>query len=66
MLTSAHKRAVLSAKHVRDQIQEKPPIELMIDIHEIGGVYMKQQTFPGLSSQDITELIPEIQIGPEA
>ena len=37
--TSAHKRAILSAKHVRQAYQQEVSIKLMLQIHERGGIY---------------------------
>ena len=48
MLTSAHKRAILSAKCILETFPEVP-VHLMLAIHEVGGIYMREKTFPGLS-----------------
>ena len=35
----------------------------MHQIHEVGGVYMKGKTFPGLNENEVKEIIPDIVIG---
>ena len=42
ILTSAHKRAIISAKHVRIGYQDNNqiPFTLMIELHERGGVFL--------------------------
>jgi len=51
MLTSAHKRAILSLKNVRETYAHAAttPCEIMTQIHEEFGVNMGPQTFPGLT-----------------
>ena len=66
MLVSAHKRALLSAKYVRAEYQrDEIPIELMLEIHEVGGVYQKSTTFPGLKKSEVLEILPELAIPEE-
>ena len=64
MLTSAHKRAVLSLKHVRENLADAQsiPCYIMTQIHEEHGVNMAGQIYPGLSRTEILELLPELQI----
>ena len=38
-LTSAHKRAILSTKHALIGYQKQVPTQLMLNIHERGGVH---------------------------
>lgn len=67
MLTSAHKRAILSLKNVREtyQFSESTPCAIMTQIHEEFGVNMGGQTFPGLTRSQVLELMPELQISEE-
>lgn len=62
MLTSAHKRAVLSLKHVRENLPDARsiPCYIMTQIHEENGVNMAGQIYPGLSRTEILELLPEL------
>lgn len=57
MLTSAHKRAVLSLKHVRDTFKSTasslPPCAIMTEIHEEKGVTMGGEVFPGLTRSQV-------------
>ena len=64
--TSAHKRALLSALHVRKAYQCEVPIELMLQIHERGGVYKGNDVFKGLSKEKVIELVPDIKIDQQA
>ena len=64
ILTSAHKRAILSAKHILESFPEVP-VHLMPQIHEVGGVYMNEKTYPGLSFDQTRELLPQLQISEE-
>ena len=62
MLTSPHKRAILSLKNVRETYadSEGTPCEVMCQIHEQFGVNMGGKTFPGLTRSECTELLPEL------
>ena len=67
MLTSAHKRAIMSLKHVRktflgSQEETASPCEVMTQIHEEYGVNCGGQTFPGLTRSQVLELLPELTI----
>ena len=64
MITSCHKRAILSLKHVRETYLEAAavPCKVMVEIHEENGVNMGGQTFPGMTRSEILQLLPEIQI----
>ena len=63
MLTSAHKRAILSLKNVRDTYTlPHPPCEVMTEIHEENGVNMAGQIYPGLSRSQVIELLPDLQV----
>ena len=37
----------------------------MTQIHEVGGVHMKNKSFPGLNMAQATELLPSLQISDE-
>ena len=39
LLTSAHKRAILSGKYAMAEYGKEVPAELLLSIHEIHGVY---------------------------
>ena len=67
MLTSAHKRAILSLKNVREtyQFAESTPCGIMTQIHEEHGVNMAGQIYPGLTRSEVLELLPELQIDEE-
>ena len=49
--SSAHKRALQSAKLVLAELEKTIPVHIMHQIHEVGGVYMKGKTFPGLNEK---------------
>ena len=61
ILTSAHKRAILSAKHVIESYPDIP-VHLMVNIHEVEGVHMKGKCYPGLNMVQAKELLPQLQI----
>ena len=61
LLTSAHKRALLSAKHILESYPEVP-VQLMLKVHEHGGVYMQGKTYPGLNMTQAKEILPQLQI----
>ena len=61
--SSAHKRALQSAKLVLAELEKTIPVHIMHQIHEVGGVYMKGKTFPGLNENEVKEIIPDIVIG---
>ena len=67
MLTSAHKRAILSLKHVRETYvhSQNIPCQIMTQIHEQWGVNLGEQTFPGLTRSEVLELLPELEITEE-
>ena len=63
MLTSAHKRAVLSLKNVMETYSlPHPPCEIFTQIHEENGVNMAGKIYPGLSRSQVLELMPELTI----
>ena len=63
MITSAHKRAILSLKNVRDTYAlPQPTCEIMTQIHEESGVNMAGQIYPGLSRSQVIELMPDLYI----
>jgi hypothetical protein len=41
-----------------------PPVseEIIVDIHEYGGVYQKDKIYPGMNKTEITELFPNVII----
>ena len=62
MLTSAHKRAVLSLKNVRETyaFTSETPCEVMTQIHEEHGVNMAGNIYPGLPRSEVIKLLPEL------
>ena len=64
MFTSAHKRAILSAKCILETFTEVP-VHLMLAIHEVGGVYMRDKTYPGLSIKQAQDLLPQLTVSDE-
>jgi len=63
VLTSAHKRAILSAKHMLTKYTTKVPVHIMHQIHEVGGVYIKGKCETGLNVKQIKEIMSDIVIG---
>ena len=61
--TSAHRRAIISAKHMLGKYTNKVPVHIMHQIHEVGGVYMKGKCEAGLTVKEIREIMPDIVIG---
>ncbi len=49
MYTSAHKRAIMSVQAVRKAYQKEVPVELLLQIHERGGIYQGSEVFKGLT-----------------
>ena len=50
ILCSGHKRAILSAKFLREGFgDESKQIEVFLKAHEESGVYMKDKVYPGLN-----------------
>ena len=69
ILCSAHRRAILSAKLLRegfmgDESEGQPPIQLFVKAHEYQGVHMKGKTYPGLNMKEIKEIVPDISADP--
>ena len=62
---SGHKRALLSAKFLREgymenQKSDQPKIHLFEKSHEERGVYEKEKTFPGLNKKQMLEIIEDL------
>ena len=63
IICSGHKRAILSAKFVREGLgNEEMPIELRLKCHEYRGCWMGDKTYPGLTRDQVKELVPDINI----
>ena len=74
IMCSAQKRALITAKLVRDGLNsvgkegeeeskcEQIPIHLYVRGHEFQGTYLKNVAYPGLSTEEVKEVIPDIVI----
>ena len=57
---SAQKRAVVSAKCLREGMGQEIPIELLLNSHELYGVYKGEKIIDGLTKKQILEICPDI------
>jgi bisphosphoglycerate-dependent phosphoglycerate mutase len=64
MLTSAHKRALLTSAAIKESYPDLPA-HLMLQIHEVGGIHMLGKTYPGLSMSQMKELLPSLHVSEE-
>ena len=42
------------------------PVRLLLSIHEGGGVFQGEKVFPGLTSKEVRDIIPDIEIPEDA
>ena len=63
ILCSGHKRAILSAKFLREGLEdESKQIEVFLKAHEESAVYMKDTVYPGLNQKQMSEICEDIVI----
>jgi broad specificity phosphatase PhoE len=62
VFSSASKRGLTTMDIISEVYNKELPIELFVDIHEFGGVYIGDQVHTGMTDIEIREFIPRINI----
>ena len=60
-LCSCQKRAIKTMTYIANIYNKAIPKECIPSLHEYGGIYLGDKTFPGLTEKEIKELCPDIK-----
>lgn len=50
---------------IQNIYDEKIPVELFVECHEFGGIYLEEKGFPGMNGEEIKSLMKNITISQE-
>ena len=59
---SCHKRAFKTLNYIANVYNKEIPRECLPIIHEMGGIFMGDKGYPGLTEKEMKEMFPEVKI----